>query len=116
MEQLPAVEAKGIILKKGEVCHLICEANYSDYDYKINFPFTENGELYITNKRIIFIGSEKTHTFQNSSILKYELKREGGEYELRVYKENQSKLQPFTITQKVAALKDTLQILFKQVF
>lgn len=113
MEQLPIVEVKGLILKKGEVCHFICEAYYKYHEYRLNSWFEEGGKLYITNKRIIFLGSNKTHTYQNSTILKYEVKFGTPDYTLYVYKENQSKLQPFCISPDSAKeIKEILSQLF----
>ena len=116
-KELPIVMVKDLILKKGEVCHFVCESYYYYFDNSLLGSFKESGKIYITDKRIIFIGSEKTHTFQNSKILKYELHlhQSSDAYSLYIYKENQSKIQPLTISlESGKEMKEVLTHLFTQ--
>ncbi|MHA6261181.1 hypothetical protein ACXYMX_14940 [Sporosarcina sp. CAU 1771] len=114
---LQAVEAKGLILKNKEVCHFQCKSYYLDREFKYGPEiFTYRGDLYITNKRIVFIGKDKTVTFQNSSIVRYTFSTYETDFELMVFKENQSKFDPIYVSlENKEELVEILKRLFNQV-
>ena len=95
---LPIIQT-GIQLKKSEKCHHVASVNLVEMrtrtrrgvQYTYN-EVTDEGNLFITSARIIFIGTKKTTTYNNPRVLIIKLYANAVE----IRKDNQQKPKHFT--------------------